>query len=285
MRKLKDLYSKYKQLSKKKRIQIIISASLTVLCMISFPVAAWFANYQKTGGMIKVNAPTVLTIGAGADDVSDMINLSNIDVEQTVDGDRITEGKYVFAVKGKYLSSYDLQISRTTNIPFTYEIYRVSVIDSLTGVTDTEKLASLSKGFGTTDKNVKDTLINNHYSIAEYESSEGIKYYYPFLKYEDAGNMGTFVNGTYLNDKGEPIIGNGEKVLGSSTFHAHNYDTYNNVNEYVEPLYWQKKEISVNDAGRVDANFTDYYVLRILWTEDFKNTKETDMIYITARRH
>ena len=85
--------------------------------------------------------------------------------------------------------------------------------------------------------------------------------------------------------------------IDSKSFHERNYgdnktddsgnitvETYPYVNVYAEPLYWQVKNIPV--TGQLgDAGFVDYYVLKIKWEgKGLTNTKETDMIYITARK-
>ena len=243
--------------------------------------------------MVKVNAPTVLTIGAGAADNSEMIDLANIDVERKVGSTRVFEGEYVFAVRGKYISAYDLQIARTTNIPFTYEVYRVSKVEKQGGE------ENLRNGLGTTNS-VTNTALNDGsyngtvYKTADYTSADSVLYYYPYI---DSGVNSTMLSGDFLNDKtktgtigGDVPIGDGEESINQNeTFHKHNYGTganttYDNVNEYAEPLYWQALNIPVNyksDTG----DFVDYYVLKLKWTSQFSNNKETDMIYITARRH
>lgn len=292
MKKIKKLKDRFLSLPKHKKIQVTISMVLTLALMISLPVLAWFANNKEIGTMVKVNAPTVLTIGAGANDASDMIDLANINVEKkNSSGGPILEGDYVFAVRGKYLSYYDLQIARTTNIPFDYEIYRVSAI------ADSSE-ESLKNGFGTISGSTADSL-KSSYKIAEYKSSDGKIYYYPYVLDEqtntESSDYQTYgkISGGYLNDKEKSgtlvdteTIGDGDKTLDDGTYHSHNYETYSNVNEYAEPLYWQAVNLPINAAGRSDnGDFVDYYVLKIKWTSKFYNSKETDMIYITAQRH
>ena len=88
-----------------------------------------------------------------------------------------------------------------------------------------------------------------------------------------------------FKSNGSHTIGNGEeKIDGSTTFHTHNYSSYDKVNEYAEPLYWQATGLPV--TGQVgDVGFVDYYVLKIKWeNKNLTNNKETDMLYITARK-
>lgn len=296
---MKKIIRKLNKLPKKKRIQLFISAVLTIMLIIITPVVAWFAYDRHIESMIKVNAPTVITIGSGGEDVAEMINLANINVEETIgSGGRVLEGDYVFSVQGKYLSQYDLQIARTTNIPFEYEIYRVSSVD-----VDGDSLAD--KGWGTTSLTVMNgmksgTYDGTNYYIADYLASNGTTYYYPYVRTEVSDSSSQnyqkygYIRGEYLNPTNEYNslagkslpIGDGEKPLGTGTFHTHNYDNYGKVNKYAEPLYWQAISVPINEDGRLDnGHFVDYYVLKIRWTANFSNNKETDMIYITARRH
>ena len=274
---MKKIQLKWKGLSRSKKIQAP-AAVVTLVLVIGLPVFAWFTSERKTATVIKINAPTTIKIGAGNEEPVEMIDLSNINVEEYLDEESTTlktEGTYVFCVTGKYLSKYDLQIARTTNIDFDYELYRV---DSKTY----EDV--ISKGI--TEK----PTVGSGYEIAEYKSElDGNTYYYPYQTSNstDKTQGNVTVQGGFLNAKTENnhTIGNGEeKIDGSTTFHTHNYSRYDNVNEYAEPLYWQGKGLPV--TGQVgDAGFVDYYVLKIKWeNKNLTNNKETDMLYITARK-
>lgn len=271
---MKTIQLKWKGLSRSKKIQASAAAVVTLVLVIGLPVFAWFTSERKTATVIKINAPTTIKIGAGNEEPVEMIDLSNINVQEYLDDEKTlkTEGTYVFCITGKYLSTYDLQIARTTNIDFDYELYRVDSSDEvISGIT--EKPAEESG-----------------YKIAEYKSElDGNTYYYPYQTSNSTdktqGNITN--NGAFLNAKsnGSHTIGNGEeKIDGSTTFHTHNYESYGNINEYAEPLYWQVKGLPV--TGKVgDVGFVDYYVLKIKWAgKNLTNNKETDMLYITARK-
>ena len=156
--------------------------------------------------------------------------------------------------------------------------------------------ADLLSGWGTSEGATKASLESGGYLIATYEDKEAVKHYYPFLNQVYASGNEQFqkagkIVGSYLNDKyeiGSSIpIGKGDKALDAdTTYHEHSYGSYNNTNKYAEPLYWQATDVPVNANGRIDGGyFVDYYVLVITWNDSFVDNKETDMIYITARRH
>ena len=230
MDKKRTLKEKFLKLNKRKKIQICFAVSLTILLIISLPVAAWFADQKRIESMVKINAPTVLSIGSGGNDTAEMINLSNIDVEKKIGDVLITEGDYVFAVRGKYLQAYDLQISRTTNIPFTYEIYRVSSVKGIEGEND------LGKGFGTTSAETAQALKDSaNYQVAKYISSNGTTYYYPYSVGTGSVTTTLLLSGSYLND----TTNSKSEIIANNTYHARNYGTYTKGNEYAEPLYWQ----------------------------------------------
>ena len=298
--KITELAEKWKVLPRRKKIQVAVATALSSAFVVSLPVLAWFASQRQTGTIIMINAPTTISIGAGNQEPVGMIDLSNINVEEIIvdnNGEEqlVTEGSYVFCVTGKYMSEYDLQIARTTNIDFDYELYRV---DTSSFTIDNESYDVLT---GITTNPV---LIDNH-AIAEYKSElDGNTYYYPYLETsatsenKTQGNitvLGNFLNPATLNTQ---TVGDGTVTDASGkTFHKRNYGdevpdgnggtaikTYDNVNVYAQPLYWQVKNLPV--TGQIgDTGFVDYYVLKIKWGgKGMSNNKETDMIYITARK-
>lgn len=280
---------KWASLPRRKKVQITIASALSAVLVIGLPVFAWFTYQRQTGTVILINAPTTISIGSGNQEPVAMIDLSNINVEEYIDPDDqsslISYGEYVFCVTGKYLSEYDLQIARTTNINFDYELYRV----------DSETYNNvLTKGITT------EPSVSTGYAVADYKSEiDGNIYYYPYQIGESGsekkqGNVtpsGKFLNPTtnYSQTVGDGTV---TDIYGKS-LHERNYgdsaadDTvteYPYVNVYAEPLYWQVKNLPV--TGQIgDAGFVDYYVLKITWDgKGLTNNKETDMIYITARK-
>ena len=108
--------------SNKKRL-IIAAISLTVILAVTVTAYAWFTNQRKIDTITKVNAPTSLKIGAGAKEDSANIDMGGIDV---TDPD-ITKKDFVFCVYSEEtVGSYKIQLAHTTNIDFTYKIYKAS---------------------------------------------------------------------------------------------------------------------------------------------------------------
>ncbi len=211
---------------------IIGAACLAAVAALSVTVYAWFTNQRRLDTITKINAPTALSIGAGAKEDSVYIDMGGIDVESG------SEKNFVFCVfSDETAGDYKIQLAHTTNIGFTYEIYKATV--------------------GTGE-------VTANYDVL-YTDQSGNNYYY---------TKSSLLNGGYLNQEPGASIAN-------TVYHEKSYGNYSEVQKNAEPLYWQSKP-AITPSNLVGAGFVDYYILRVSWTEDVKNDKETDMVYITA---
>lgn len=103
---------------KKRAIAAVAAAALALVVL---PVFAWLYMQRSMETITKVNMPYALLIGAGDAKPIQQLELSNIDVSASKSKD------VVFCVYSeKQSKSYDLQLAHTTNIGFTYEIYKAS---------------------------------------------------------------------------------------------------------------------------------------------------------------
>ncbi|MGN0633983.1 MAG: hypothetical protein ACI4JW_08950 [Oscillospiraceae bacterium] len=98
---------------------------LTALLAIAIPVAAWFSNQRGMVTLTKIQSPAALSIGAGNKESCAYIDMSGIDVSDK----NVTSKEFVFSVYSSVLGNYKIQLAHTTNIPFTYEIYKASACD------------------------------------------------------------------------------------------------------------------------------------------------------------
>ena len=110
----------WKQERRKRRaIWAVVSAALVLLAV---PVLAWLYMQRSMETITKIKKPEILSIKAGDMQDIEQLELGTIDVS----GDQKTKD-VVFCVysaeKGK---KYDLQLAHTTNIGFTYSIYKAS---------------------------------------------------------------------------------------------------------------------------------------------------------------
>lgn len=266
---MKKIKEKINNLQKSKKIQLIIAVLLTIVVIIAAPTLAWFAHQRQIATMAKINSPAKLTIKAGHNEDIIQFEMSGVNVG---DGNSAGEEYFVFCVEGEDIATYNLQIAHTTNIPFTYTLYKAH--ESASG---TIEYVGASGTY--------------HYSLAEQ--------FYDNSSYAETGNYGG-----YINDSG-----NANRTIADKNYTEKSYDTadYNtlgsgthtHVQRYAEPIYWQTKEAVHSDwtdnngtqynvygTDDPEHRFLNYYVLRVSWlagTFPEGNDKETDLIYITAQ--
>lgn len=284
------LKEKIEAMDKAQKMQLLVAFVMTVLLVIAMPTYAWFSYQNEMAVSTKIDSPATLEIKSGGHPGEEqaIINfeLSDIDTEDstynhyTKDGVTYYYKDFVFCVKGKSLSFYDLQLAHTTNIAFKYEIYSAVADDNgdilympkdnNAANSQRYRLARIK-----TDTNGDAVLDNNDEAI-----------------YED---YDVPLDGAYAN---ATIVGN--RVVVNDSLKRRSYDVGtngDNVQQYANPAYWIKRGIVVHSIQKQDGGFTHSYVLRISWImstsiddeareEDLnivQNNKETDMIYITAK--
>ncbi|MGN0655242.1 MAG: hypothetical protein ACI4KR_00470 [Ruminiclostridium sp.] len=210
---------------------IIGAAAIAAVAALSVTVYAWFTNQRRLDTITKINAPTALSIGAGAKEDSMYIDMGGIDV------DTGTYKDFVFCVfSDTTAGNYKIQLAHTTNIGFTYEIYKS-----------------------------EDNGDENNVAVLYTDQNGGSHYY----------TKGDQLGGAYINR--DPVT-----LIAGDAYHEESYGAYQKeyVQKNAEPLYWQSDIIP--PANTVGSGFVDYYILRVSWTAEVKNNKETDMVYITA---
>lgn len=124
-----SIFGKFRKLEKKKKLQLVIAVSLSVVLLVALPVYAWFTHKRSVALTTKINAPTQLYITAGNKESVANLEMADIDVENGSYKD------FVFGIGGTDVQTYQIQLAHTTNIPFEYEIYRAK------SVSETEKSA------------------------------------------------------------------------------------------------------------------------------------------------
>lgn len=124
-----SIFGKFRKMEKKKKRQLVIAVSLSVVLLVALPVYAWFTHKRSVALTTKINAPTQLYITAGNKESVANLEMADIDVENGSYKD------FVFGIGGTDVQKYQIQLAHTTNIPFEYEIYRAK------SVSETEKSA------------------------------------------------------------------------------------------------------------------------------------------------
>ena len=276
MKTLRKLINKVKKLSFPAKIQLAMALMFTI----AIPVYAWFANKDSIEALTKVKEPPSINLASGGDDQAVYITLENIDVSVG------TEKYIVFSIEpGKY-SAYDIQLAHTTNIPFEYELYRVTEDDE-----GTIEYVDHSRNIDSeTGENVETTL---HYSIMT------------SYNYSASGAAAITAGKVDLRDINPDDRSTGRYLGNEETLAAKNRRNYkvgegaDDVNQYVKPLYSVARKIPQliqSDDGSAER---DYFAIKIIWTPGPSNlneadaaywnyaynNKETDLIYISAKQN
>lgn len=118
----KSIFGKFRKLEKKKKLQLVIAVSISVVLLVALPVYAWFTHKRSIALTTKINAPTQLYITAGNKESVANLEMADIDVENGSYKD------FVFGIGGTDVQNYQIQLAHTTNIPFEYEIYRAKSV-------------------------------------------------------------------------------------------------------------------------------------------------------------
>ena len=238
---IKDKLNKFKKLRTKEKVKLVIAMVTTVVVLAAVPTLAWFSYQKKMATMAKIDSPAKLSLKAGAGE--DIINfkMSGID---TNDG---SSQDFVFCVEGEDISQYHIQLAHTTNINFSYSIYRARETESTGGIPYPkasggdpiyyEKVGnalSISTVNGTADAYSTRTLGNDQYEDPSYKAGDIRQRFAEPLYWQTAS----------------PILANDE-----------NYDEFDDD----------------------ESAFRNYYVLEVSWGSDVTNDKETDIIYLTAQ--
>lgn len=261
------IIDKFKKLRRRQKVELITASVLSVALLISIPVYAWFAKNKKLETMTKIQEPGEIVIRSGRSlSPSEADPIVNFEM-QDIDIKSISEGKakqYVFSVMpGEYNTRYDIQLAHTTNIPFTYSLYKASEVDT-TNLTAAQ-ISNLAVYHPRTDK-TKTTYyqkVGNAISMVD--------------KNLDNGSYGRYI------------------AKKDDSYYDETYSEGDDPEIYAVPVYSQTENYL---SHQNESDDYDYYILELGWDDgsetansafdkwnNAENNKETDMIYITASRH
>lgn len=269
------LLDKIKQLNGRQKAEFIIASVLTVAFMIALPTYAWFSRNRNLETITKIKEPGEIIIRAGKregqTEADPIVNfeMKDIDIESIAGG---KPQQFVFSVlPGDYNLGYDIQLAHTTNIPFTYTLYKATIPDT-SGMTDQEK-AALAVYYPRNNKTDK-----------TYYQKNGAPLPMRVLNADD---------GTSYNR----VIAKQDNTGDNYKSYSQTYDEGDHPEIYAVPIYSQTVN-PINHPSDATDDY-DYFILELSWDnsaatieddpfDDWntgKNNKETDMIYITASRH
>lgn len=251
----------FRKLKTAQKVEFIFASVLSLFVLVAVPVYAWFTSKGRLETMTKIKEPNTLDIRTGNIDSIEYFKLKNIDLEAISKNNE--PQCYVFCIiTGNPETHYNIQLAHTTNIPFTYNIYRAT--------------GSSTKTEG---------------AVVEYPPADGSSPIY----YSKVGEALTKED-LNADSTNESIAKYGRK-LGINDTNDHYYDlTYDDQNDdpqvYAVPIYSKISNLETLNSEH------DYFILELGWDQARANTgsgfqkwneasnlKETDIIYITASKH
>ncbi len=237
---------KLKNFISDRRTWIALTA-LVLTVALAGTAAAWYVVQRRVAAAAPIDSPMSIFIDAGHREDIMYLDLSGIDMERQDDmGNRYNYQDFVFTVAGEAIASFNLQLAYTTNNQFSYEIYRATESETPGG----------------------------HVDYVSTETVEGVnKHYY----YTMAGEK---LDMKYLNTLSGDMLGDPAHELNEQTYAAGS-GKYGNVNQYAEPIYCQTRTPEASNMSGWE--FCNYFILRVKWSPEKTNDKETDLIYIAAK--
>lgn len=278
--RIKKLIEKFNNLTLKKRVVLSITIILTAVLCVSVFVVAWFYRQRKAAEMYKVEFPNSLYLNVAQREDRMYFNMNAISqykIDPVTDSPvhdsegkliPVTSQKYVFAVSGSSIKNYRIQLAHTNNNQFTYKIYPASQYDdesSIPGGTDEDNIVLYNMHANSHNENTIQ-VENDEYS------ENGSKYYVKATSQ---------LSGEYKNSKTDIPM----EAESSGTHYEENYGSLTNVQKDDIASYWLSETIPVTwDSNK---KFCHYYIIEVTWEKRSGQTfesKETDMVYITASR-
>ncbi|MDY4585919.1 MAG: hypothetical protein SPC84_03485, partial [Oscillospiraceae bacterium] len=110
-------------MEEKRKSKIIYTVLL--LCLLGVAAGltyAWFRQSYSLSTVAKIKASIRLDLAAGNGEDASRFQIGTVDTT----GEGVTSKDYVIAVKKDKPTNYILQIGHTTNIPFTYTLYKAT---------------------------------------------------------------------------------------------------------------------------------------------------------------
>ena len=234
-------------MEEKRKSKIIYIVLL--LCLLGVAAGltyAWFRQSYSLSTVAKIKASIRLDLAAGNGEDASRFQIGTVDTT----GDGVTHKDYVIAVKKDRSANYILQIGHTTNIPFTYTLYKATATDSV----DAGNVVYL--GQNKTFYYKKGAVVNGKY--LNKISDDKIL----------ANSTGTYHEQTYesyskIQENAEPLYWQSTDALGSGT---------DLIDYYILTVSWAKRPA---EQTKDEANDKYKYI------DDIED-KETDIVYVSV---
>ena len=234
-------------MEEKRKSKIIYIVLL--LCLLGVAAGltyAWFRQSYSLSTVAKIKASIRLDLAAGNGEDASRFQIGTVDTT----GEGVTSKDYVIAVKKDKPTNYILQIGHTTNIPFTYTLYKATEDNS--GTVIYVGADNITHKYKKSDTEIKGKYLNKI-------SDDKIL----------ANSTGTYHEQTYesyskIQENAEPLYWqSNDTTLGTGT---------DLVDYYILTVSWAKRP-----AGQQEDKTNDKYK----YIDDIED-KETDIVYISV---
>ena len=234
-------------MEEKRKSKIIYIVLL--LCLLGVAAGltyAWFRQSYSLSTVAKIKASIRLDLAAGNGEDASRFQIGTVDTT----GEGVTSKDYVIAVKKDTPTNYILQIGHTTNIPFTYTLYKATEDNS--GTVIYVGADNITHKYKKSDTEIKGKYLNKI-------SDDKIL----------ANSTGTYHEQTYesyskIQENAEPLYWqSNDTTLGTGT---------DLVDYYILTVSWAKRP-----AGQQEDKTNDKYK----YIDDIED-KETDIVYISV---
>ena len=235
-------------MEEKRKSKIIYIVLL--LCLLGVAAGltyAWFRQSYSLSTVAKIKASIRLDLAAGNGEDASRFQIGTVDTT----GDGVTHKDYVIAVKKDKPANYILQIGHTTNIPFTYTLYKAgsgTENDNNVVYVGEKETFYYKKGTVVTgvylnhDKTDKDKILaDNTYHSKTYGEYDKTK---------------------YVQENAEPLYWQSTDALGGGT---------DLIDYYILTVSWKKRG---SEQTKSDDDKYKYI-------DDIED-KETDIVYISV---
>ena len=234
-------------MEEKRKSKIIYTVLL--LCLLGVAAGltyAWFRQSYSLSTVAKIKASIRLDLAAGNGEDASRFQIGTVDTT----GEGVTSKDYVIAVKKDKPTNYILQIGHTTNIPFTYTLYKATEDNS--GTVIYVGADNITHKYKKSDTEIKGKYLNKISDDKILANSTGIYHEQTYESYSK------------IQENAEPLYWkSNDPTLGTGT---------DLVDYYILTVSWEKRP-----AGQHEDETNDKYKY-IDGIED----KETDIVYISV---
>lgn len=234
-------------MEEKRKSKIIYTVLL--LCLLGVAAGltyAWFRQSYSLSTVAKIKASIRLDLAAGNGEDASRFQIGTVDTT----GEGVTSKDYVIAVKKDKPTNYILQIGHTTNIPFTYTLYKATEDNS--GTVIYVGADNITHKYKKSDTEIKGKYLNKIPDDKILANSTGTYHEQTYESYSK------------IQENAEPLYWqSNDPTLGTGT---------DLVDYYILTVSWEKRP-----AGQHEDETNDKYK----YIDDIED-KETDIVYISV---